>query len=102
MIPRDKMKNITYGYANEGKGLSTVLQLVWLKSLRHIIYAVAHAQCLRPKVETDGRKFKAMKESFYKTTDMYMAIRYQHKIPVCIIMLWIFNSHRNHDKEDFD
>ena len=81
------MKNITYGYVNEGWGLSTLVQFVWTKHLRHIKYTVTHAQCLRPKVEADDRKFKAMKESFDKTTDMYLTIRYQHKIPVCIIML---------------
>ena len=86
MIQRDKMKNIMYGYANEGRGLSTLMQFVWIKHLRHNKYAVAHAQCLRPKVEADDGKFKATKESFDKTTDMYMAIRYQHKMPVCIIM----------------
>ena len=69
-----------------GRGLSTLMQSVWIKHLRHIKYAVVHAQCLRPKVEADDRKFKAFKESFDKTVDMYMAIRYQHKIPVCIIM----------------
>ena len=69
-----------------GRGLSILMQFVWIKHMRHINYAVAHAQCLRPKVEADDRKNKAMKESFDKTTDMYMAIRYQHKIPVCIIV----------------
>ena len=69
-----------------GRGLSTLMQFVWIKHLRHITYAVAYAQCLRPKVEADERKFKALKKSFDKTTDMYMAIHYQHKIPVCIIM----------------
>ena len=64
----------------KGWGLHTPVQSVWIKHLRHIKYAVAHAQCLRPKVEADDRKFKAMQESFDKTTDMYMAIRYQHKI----------------------
>ena len=98
MILRDKMKNITYGYANDGRGLSTLLQFMWLKSLRHINYAVARGQCLRPKVEADGREFIAMEESFYKKTDMYMTICYQHKLPVCIIMLWIFNSPGNHDR----
>ena len=87
MIPRDKMKNITFGNANEGRGLSTLVQFVWTKHLRHIKYAVAHAQCLRPNVEADDRKFKARKKSFDKTTDMYLAIRYQHKIPVCKIIL---------------
>ena len=81
------MKNITYGYANDGRCLSTLVQFVWIKHMRHIEYAVAHAQCLRSNVEADDRKFKAMKESFDKTTDMYLDIRYQHKIPVCIIML---------------
>ena len=64
------MKNITNGYANEGRGLCTLMQYVWIKHLRYIKYAVAHAQCLRPKVEADDRKFKAMKESFDKTIDM--------------------------------
>ena len=73
------MKKITYGYANEGRGLSTLMRFVWIKHLRHIKYAVTHAQCLRLKVEAADRKFKAMKESFDKTTDKYMAIRYQHK-----------------------
>ena len=70
----------------KGRGLPTLAIFVWinLKHLRHIKYAVAHAQCLRPKVEADDRKFKAMQESFDKTTDMYMAIRYQYKI--CIVM----------------
>ena len=68
----------------KGRGLSTLVKFVWIKHLRYIIYAVAHAQCLQPKVEADDRKFKAMQESFDKTTDMYMAIRYQHII--CIIM----------------
>ena len=62
------------------RSLPTLLQLVWIKHLRHIKYAVAHAQFLRPKVEADDRKFKAMQESFDKTTDMYIAIRYQHMI----------------------
>ena len=64
----------------KGRGLPTLVQFVWIKHLRHIKCAVAHAQCLRPKVEADDKKFKAMQESFDKTTDMYMAIRYQHKI----------------------
>ena len=68
----------------KGRGLSTMVKFVWIKHLKHIKYAVAHAQCLRLKVEADDRKFKAMQESFNKTTDTYMAIRYQHKI--CIIM----------------
>ena len=80
------MKNITYGYANEGRGLPTLMQFVRIKHLRHIKYAVAHAQCFRPKVKADDRKFKAMKESFDTATGMYMAIHYQHKIPVCTIM----------------
>ena len=84
MIPRDKMKNITYGYANEGRGLPTLMQFVRIKHMRHIKYAVAHAQCFRPKVKADDRKFKAMKESFDTATGM--AMYYQHKIPVCIIM----------------
>ena len=66
------------------RGLSTLVKIVWTKQLRHNKYAVSHAQCLRPKVEADDRKCKAMQESFDKTSDMYMAIRYQHKI--CIIM----------------
>ena len=47
VIPRDKMKNITYGYANERAGRITHAQFMWIKSLRHINYAVAHAQSLR-------------------------------------------------------
>ena len=66
----------------KGRGLSTLVKSVWIKHLRHIKYAVAHTQCLRTKVEADDRKFKAMQESFYKTTDKYMAIRYQHKISI--------------------
>ena len=50
VIPRYKMKNITYGYANERAGLIIHAQFVWIKSLRHINYAVAHAQCLRQHV----------------------------------------------------
>ena len=64
----------------KGWGLPILVQFVWIKHLRHIKYAIAHAKCLRPKVEADDRKFKAMQESFDKTTDMYMAIRYQHTI----------------------
>ena len=64
----------------KGRGLPTLVQSVWIKHLRHIRYAVAHAQRLRPKVEADDRKFKAMQESFDKTTDMFMAIRHQHKM----------------------
>ena len=64
----------------KGRGLPTLVQFVWIKYLRHIKYAGAHAQCVRPKMEADDRKFKAMQESFDKTTDVYMAIRYQHKI----------------------
>ena len=42
----------------KGRGLPTLVQFVWIiKHLRHIKYAVAHAQCLRPKVEIDDRKF---------------------------------------------
>ena len=78
MIPRDKMKNITCGHANEGRGLPTLVQFVWIKHLRHIKYAVAYAQCFRPKVKAEDRKFKAMKESFDTPTGMYIAIRYQH------------------------
>ena len=64
----------------KGRGLPTLVQFVWEKKhLRHIKYAVALAQCLRPKVEEDDRK--ATQESFDKTTDMYMAIRYQ----ICIL-----------------
>ena len=36
LIQRDKMKNITCGYANEGQGLPTLVQFVWIKHLRHI------------------------------------------------------------------
>ena len=68
----------------KGLGLPKLVQFVWIKHLRHIKYAVAHAQCLRQKVKADNRKFRAMQEPFAKTTDMYMAIHYQHKI--CIIM----------------
>ena len=68
----------------EGRGLSTLVKFVLIKHLRHITHAVAHAQCLQPKVEADDRKFKAMQESFDKTTDMYIAIRYQHKISIII------------------
>ena len=64
----------------KGRGLPTLVQFVWIKHLRHIKYAVARAQYLRPKVEADDRKFKAKQESFDKTTDEYMAIHYQHKI----------------------
>ena len=44
------MKYITYGYANGRSGLITHVQFVWIKSLRYIDYAVAHAQCLRQYV----------------------------------------------------
>ena len=64
----------------KGWALPTLVQFVRIKHLRHIEYGVAHAQCLRPKVEADDRKFKAMQESFDKTIDMYMVILYQHKI----------------------
>ena len=64
----------------KGRGLPTLVQFVWIKHLRHLKYAVAHEQYLRPNVEADDRKFKAMQESLDQTTDMYMAIRYQHKI----------------------
>ena len=60
----------------KGRGLPTLVQFVWIKHLIYIKYAVAHAQCLRPKVEAGDR----MQESFDKTTDMYRTIRYQHKI----------------------
>ena len=60
------MKNITYGYANEGTGL--IYTDAILVHLRYIIYAVAHAQCLRPKVKADDKKFKAMHESLDRTT----------------------------------
>ena len=66
----------------KGRGLSKLVQFVWITHVRHIKYAVA--QCLRPKVEAYDRKSKAMQESFDKTTDIYMTIRYQHEI--CIIM----------------
>ena len=64
------MKNIAYGNVNEGWGLSTLMQFVWIKHLRHFKNAVTHAQCLRSKVEADDRKCKGMKESFDKTTDI--------------------------------
>ena len=57
VILRDKMKNITYGYANERAGLITHAQFVWIKCLRHINYAVAHVQCLRQYVLADDRHF---------------------------------------------
>ena len=41
VIPRDKVKNITYVYANERAGLISHVQFVWIKSLRHINYAAA-------------------------------------------------------------
>ena len=63
----------------KGRGLSTLVEFAWIKHLRHIKCAVAHAQCVRPKVEADDRKFKLMQESFDKTTDTYMAIRYHKK-----------------------
>ena len=56
----------------KGRGLPTLVQFVWIKHLRHIKYEVAHAQCLRPEVEADDRKFKAMLESFNITTDMFI------------------------------
>ena len=90
------MKNITYGYENDGRSLSTLMQFVWIKNLRHIKYAVAHALCLRPKVEVDDRKFKAM--TFDKATSMYMVIRYQHKIPVYIICNEYLFFLRSHDR----
>ena len=54
----------------KGRALPTLVQFVWIKQLRYIKNAVAHAQCLRPNVEADDRKFKAMQESFDKTTDI--------------------------------
>ena len=62
----------------KGRDLPSLVKCVWIKYLRHIRYAVAHAQYLRPKEKADDKKFKAMQESFDKTTDMYIAIRYQH------------------------
>ena len=50
VIPRDKVKNITYGYVNEKAGLISRVQFVWIKSLRHIKYTVARAQCVRQQV----------------------------------------------------
>ena len=44
MIPRDEVKNISYAYANERKGFIRHVQFMWIKRLRHINYAVAHAQ----------------------------------------------------------
>ena len=52
----------------KGRGLPTLVQFVWIKQLSYNEYAVVHAQCLRPNVEADDRKFKAMQESFDKTT----------------------------------
>ena len=49
VIPRDKMKKITYGQSNEGAGLSTHVQLVW---------TIGHAQNLQSKAEADDRSFK--------------------------------------------
>ena len=43
VIPRDKMKNITYGYANERAGLIIHAQFVWIKSLRHWLCSCACA-----------------------------------------------------------
>ena len=60
MIPRDKMKNITYGYAIEKAGLITRAYFVWITSLRHINYAVAHAQCLRHDVYAEDRHFLSL------------------------------------------
>ena len=52
MIRRDRGKNITYGYANERTGLITHVQFVWIKSLRHMNYAVAYAYDSRCKQTT--------------------------------------------------
>ena len=35
VIPRDKMNNMTYGYANEGRGLSTLVPRVDKASETH-------------------------------------------------------------------
>ena len=70
----------------KGRGLLTLMQFVRIKQLRHNKYAVAHAQCFRPKVKADNRKFKAMKESFDTATGMYMAIHsceYTHCVGYC-------------------
>ena len=50
VIPRDKMKNATEGYAKKRTELITHVQFVWIKRLRYINYAVAYAQCLRQHV----------------------------------------------------
>ena len=78
------MKNITHDYANERASLITHAQFVWIKSPRHINYAVAHAQCLRQHVYADDRHFLwlgeaklddrklrclTLQDSFDKTTD---------------------------------
>ena len=41
------MENMTYGYANEGRSLPTLVQFVWIKHLRHIKYAVAYDRSLK-------------------------------------------------------
>ena len=46
VIPRDKMKNIMYGYSNERAGLIHV-QFVWIKSLSALD---------RRSIEADDRK----------------------------------------------
>ena len=101
VIQRDKMKNITYVYANERAGLITHEQFMWIKSLRYINYAVAHAQCLRQHVYAEDRHFFSPGETLSEDEigrqeikmlsiakfvwqnnwySMYVAIRYQNKI----------------------
>ena len=64
----EKMKNITYGYANEGAGL-IYTHCVDKASQTHWIYT-AHAQLFRSKEEADDRTFKclALQIKFDKST----------------------------------
>ena len=41
------MEDMTYGYANEGWSLPTLVQFVWIKHLRHIKYADAYDRSLK-------------------------------------------------------
>ena len=80
----------------KGWCLPTLVQFVWIKQLRYIKYAVAHAQCLRPNVEADDRIFKAMLESFDKTTEItWLSVINTKYASLCNKCLF---SPRSHDR----
>ena len=80
MIPRDKIRNITYGYANEGAGLTYTGEIRVDKASETLNMQLRMRSAYGRRWKQTTGNPKQCKSHLTKTTDMYMAIRYQHKI----------------------